>query len=412
MIARSFSQKLFSFRSQHYLACLGVLIAAAGCKEPAANTPGAPGGSNANANINAAPPYDANQDKIVLGEYGSLTGATATFGKSSDNGIQMATDEINKAGGILGKKVEVIVIDDASKTEQASSAVLKLINENKVLAVLGEVASSRSLAAAPVCQKAGVPMLSPSSTNPAVTEVGDYIFRTCFIDPFQGTVMSKFARETLRAKKAAVLTDVANDYSKGLTEFFTEDWKKNGGTIVAAQSYSEGDKDFRGQLTAIKGQNPDVIYVPGYYTEVGNIAVQARSSGLNQPLMGGDGWDSPKLFEIGRNAIEGSYFSNHYSPESKDPKVVKFVGDYKARYGETPDALAACAYDAARIMFEAIKSAGELDRAKLRDALAQTKNFNGVTGTISINDKRNAVKSAAILQVKGKATEFVKTVEP
>ena len=414
MIARSISQKAFSFRPQHYLTCLGVVLAAAGCKEPAANTPNAPGSNSGStaSSANAAPPYDANQAKIVLGEYGSLTGATATFGKSSDNGIQMATDEINKAGGILGKQVEIKVVDDASKTEQASSAVLKLINEDKVLAVLGEVASSRSLAAAPVCQKAGVPMLSPSSTNPAVTEVGDYIFRTCFIDPFQGTVMSKFARDTLKAKKAAVLTDVANDYSKGLTQFFIEDWKKNGGTIVADPKYSEGDKDFHGQLTAIKGKNPDVIYIPGYYTEVGNIAVQARSSGLKQPMLGGDGWDSPKLFEIGRNAIEGSYFSNHYSPESKDPKVVKFVGDYKARFGETPDSLAACAYDAARIMFEAIKRAGELDRAKLRDALAQTKDFDGVTGTISINDKRNAVKPAAILQVKGNGAEFVKTVEP
>ncbi|HEX8235172.1 MAG TPA: ABC transporter substrate-binding protein [Abditibacteriaceae bacterium] len=399
-------------------------VALSGCKQPSGTTSGTAGGTTgagttgtggtdtaAAANVDKAAPYQG--DEIVLGEYGSLTGSTATFGQSTHNGIMMAVDEANTKDGVLGKKIRVVTVDDAGKTEQAATAVLKLINQNKVLAVLGEVASSRSLAAAPICQKAGVPMISPTSTNPKVTQVGDYIFRTCFIDPFQGTVMARFARQNLKATKAAVLTDVANDYSKGLTEFFIEEWKRSGGEIVAEASYSEGDKDFRAQLTRIKGTNPDVIYVPGYYTEVGNIAVQARSLGIKQVMMGGDGWDSPKLFEIGKQAVQGFYFSNHYSPQSKDPRVVAFIASYKKRYNnQTPDALAAVAYDAGRIMIDAIKRAGNTDREKIRDAIATTKSFPGVTGNISIDQERNAVKPAVVLQVKGNEAVYVSTVNP
>lgn len=389
-----------------------LVTALSGCK-PAET--GSSGGNNASgtdaaANVEAAKPYTG--DKLVIGLYGSLTGSTATFGISSQNGIKMAFDEINAKGAPLGKELELVSEDDGSKTEQVPSVVLKLINQNNVLAILGEVASSRSLAAAPIAQRAKVPMVSPSSTNPKVTQVGDYIFRTCFIDPFQGTVMAKFAKTNLKAQKAAILTDVANDYSKGLTEFFTNEWKSSGGEIVATESYSEGDKDFQAQLTKIKGASPDVIYVPGYYTEVGNIAVQARRLGLNQVMMGGDGWDSPKLFEIGGKAVQGCYFSNHYSAQSKDPKVVKFVADYKKLYNEVPDALAAVAYDAAYILSDAIKRAGEPNRAKLRDALASTKNFSGVTGTISIDKDRNAIKPAVVLKVEGNEGVYVTTVKP
>ena len=324
----------------------------------------------------------------------------------------MAFDEINAKGGVLGKKLEVFTEDDGSEAKQVPGVVQKLINQNQVLVLMGEVASTRSLAAAPIAQKFKVPMVTASSTSPEVTKKGDFIFRTCFIDPFQGTVMSKFARENLKVKRVAILTDVANDYSKGLTQFFSDDWTKNGGQIVATASYSEGDKDFQSQLTKIKGSAPDVIYVPGYYTEVGNIAVQARRLGLKQPLLGGDGWDSPKLYEIGGKQIQGCYFSNHYSSQSKDPKVVKFVADYKTKYGEVPDALGAVAYDAAYIVADAIKRAGAEDRQKVRDALATTAKFPGVTGTITIDKDRNAIKPAVVLQIVGNEGKYVTTIQP
>jgi branched-chain amino acid transport system substrate-binding protein len=255
-------------------------------------------------------------------------------------------------------------------------------------------------------------MISPSSTNPDVTKKGNFIFRTCFIDPFQGTVGAKFAKENLKATKAAVLTDVKNDYSVGLAQFFKEEFTKGGGQIVAEASYSEGDKDFRAQLTTIKTKNPDVIYIPGYYTDVGNIAIQVRSLRMKQPLLGGDGWDSEKLTEIGKGAVQGSYFSSHYSPESKDQRVVKFVTAYKKKYGVTPDSLSACAYDAAKLMCDAIKRAGGTDREKIRDAIAETKDFPGVTGDITLDKDRNAVKPAVILQVQGNAFKYLTTVNP
>jgi branched-chain amino acid transport system substrate-binding protein len=391
---------------------LGLLSSAAlaltlsGCKSPESGT------AQNSASSSSSASTGVQGEEIVIGHFGSLTGNTATFGKSTDNGIKMAFEEINAKGGVLGKKLKLVTEDDASKTEQVPGVVQKLINQSNVLALLGEVASSRSLAAAPLAQEAKVPMISPSSTNPKVTEQGDYIFRTCFIDPFQGTVMAKFAKSKLKATKAAVLTDSANDYSKGLSEFFTAEWTKSGGKIVATASYIEGDKDFQSQLTKIKAANPDVIYVPGYYTEVGNIAVQARRLGIKQVLMGGDGWDSPKLFEVGKDAVQGCYFSNHYSAQSKAPKVVKFVTDYKAKYGAIPDALAAVAYDAAYIVADAITRAGEADRTKLRDALATTKDFAGVTGTISIDKDRNAVKPAVVLKVVGTEGQYVETVNP
>src|SRR5712692_5426286 len=311
-------------------------------------------------------------NEIVIGEYGSLTGTTATFGQSTDNGIKMAFDEINTAGGVLGKKLKVLVEDDQSKPEEATTAVTKLINQNHVVAMLGEVSSSRSLAAAPVCQANAVPMVSPSSTNPRVTQIGDYIFRVCFIDPFQGAVMAKFAANTLKVKKVAILVDVRNDYSVGLQTFFRENFRQLGGQIVAEQSYSEGDSDFHAQLTQIKAVNPEAIYVPGYYTEVGTIARQARELGLAVPLLGGDGWDSPKLWEIGGTALNGCYLSNHYSVDDPSPLVQKFVGDYKTRYKATPDALAALGYDAAKILADAMSRAGATGGAKVRDALAAT----------------------------------------
>src|SRR5687768_17132229 len=251
-----------------------------------------------------------NADEIVIGEYASLSGGTASFGQSSHKGTQMAVDELNASGGLLGKNVRLITEDDQSKAGEAATVARKLISRDKVIALLGEVASSKSLEAAPIAQQNKVPMISPASTNPKVTEVGDYIFRICFIDPFQGTVMSKFALSK-GWKKVAILTDVKQDYSVGLSQFFKEHFTKNGGTIVSEQSYSSGDTDFSAQLTSIRGNAPEAILASGYYTEAGLIAKQARQLGLNAPLLGGDGWDSPSLVEVAGPAMEGNFFPNH-----------------------------------------------------------------------------------------------------
>jgi branched-chain amino acid transport system substrate-binding protein len=350
--------------------------------------------------------------EILVGEYGSLTGGIATFGISTKNASEMAFDEINKKGGVLGKQIKLLVEDDQSKPEEAATAVTKLINQNHAVAMLGHVASSHSLAAAPICQSNKVPMISPSSTNPRVTQVGDYIFRVCFTDIFTGELVAKFVYDTLKAKRVAILVDVRSDYSVGLQTFFGEAFKRRGGEIVANQSYSQGDSDFRAQLTQIKATNPEAIYVPGYYTEVGTIVHQGRELGITVPFVGSDGWDSPKLWEIGGEALNGCYFSNHYSTDDPNPAVQKFVNDYKAKYGQVPDALAALAYDAARILADAMTRAGSTDGDQVRKAIASTKDFPGVTGTITINAERNAVKPAVILKVENGKYLLVETITP
>ncbi len=349
---------------------------------------------------------------IVLGEVGSMTGSEATFGTSTHNGITLAIRQINKAGGVKGKTLKVLSLDDQGKPEEAAIAITKLITQNKVTAVLGEVASSRSLAMAPIAQSHKVPMLTPSSTNPKVTEQGDYIFRVCFIDPFQGHVMAKFALDTLKIKKVAILRDIKNDYSVGLANFFAETFKKGGGEILVDQSYSAGDIDFKSQLTSIRTKKPEAIFVPGYYTEVGLIARQSKELGIKVPLLGGDGWDSPKLKEIGGVAIENSYFSNHYSEEDHSPQVVEFIKDYKAAFGEVPDGLAAMGYDAAKVLGNAMERAKTLSGSDIRDALASTKNYPGVTGKITIDNKRNAVKSAVVLKVANNGFQYQTTINP
>jgi len=352
------------------------------------------------------------EDVIKIGEFGSLTGLTATFGINTDRGIQMAVEKINQEGGLLGKKVVVIVEDDQGKPEEAATAVKKLINQDKVIAVLGEVASSRSLAAAPICQEAKIPMITPSSTNPEVTRKGDYIFRVCFIDPFQGDVMARFTYNDLKIKKVAILRDIKNDYSVGLANYFAEDYKKLGGQIVGDESYSEGDIDFRAQLTNLKSKKAEAIFVPGYYTEVGLLVRQARDLGIRIPIIGGDGWDSPKLIEIGGKALEGCYYSNHYSPDDPDPLVQSFVLEFKAKYGELPDAMAPLGYDAAMVLFEAIKRAGSLDPAKVRDEIAKTKEFSGIAGKVTIDSLRNAEKPAVIIKIENQQQKFVKWMYP
>jgi branched-chain amino acid transport system substrate-binding protein len=348
-------------------------------------------------------------DKVRIGVFMSTTGSTANFGISSVNGIKMAADEINAAGGINGKQVELLVQDDRSDASEAATIVTKFVTQDQVHAVIGEVASSRSIAAAPIAQNAKIPMLTPSSTNPEVTKKGDFIFRSCFIDPYQGAAIAQFAAKTLGAKTAAIMVDRKNDYSTGLEKVIDQTFTRFGGKIVATQSYQEGDQDFNAQLTSLKGANPEVIFVPGYYNDVGLIAKQARDKGITVPLIGGDGWDSEQLYKIGGSALNGSYFTNHYSPFDTDPKVVKFVNDYKAKYnGSTPDALAATAYDAANIMFDAIKRSKSLNGPDIRDALAATNAFPGVTGTVTFNQQRDAVKPIVMIEIKPGGTYAVK----
>ena len=349
---------------------------------------------------------------ILIGEVGSLTGAQATFGISTRNGIEMAIDEVNARGGVDGKKVSVRVYDNQSKPEEAANAVTRLIAQDGAKLILGEVASTNSLAMAPKAQAAKVPMISPASTNPKVTEVGDFIFRVCFIDPFQGLVMAKFARENLKAQKAAVLRDNKSDYSIGLAQVFTEKFKSFGGQIVAEEDYAQGDTDFRAQLTAIKSAKPDVVFVPGYYTDAGLIARQARQLGLTATLLGGDGWESEKLFELGGSAIEGSYYSNHYAVDNPAPKTQKFLTDYKKRFGSVPDSLAALGYDAAMVGLAAIDEANGTDGPAVRDAIARTKDFDGVAGKINLDAKRNAIKPAVVLKVAGGKLQYVTTIAP
>ena len=320
----------------------------------------------------------------------------------------MAADEINAAGGINGKQVELLIQDDRSDASEAATIVTKFVTQDQVHAILGEVASSRSIAAAPIAQNAKIPMLTPSSTNPEVTKKGDFIFRSCFIDPVQGAAIAQFAAKTLNAKTAAIMVDRKNDYSTGLEKVINETFTRLGGKMVATQSYQEGDQDFNAQLTSLKGANPEVIFIPGYYNDVGLIAKQARDKGITVPLIGGDGWDSTQLYAIGGTALNGSYFTNHYSPYDEAPNVKKFVTDYKARFGSLPDALAATAYDAAKIMFDAIKRSSSLEGPAIRDALAATKDFPGVTGTVTFNKDRDAVKPIVMIEIKDGGTYAVK----
>jgi len=357
-------------------------------------------------------------DVIKVGEFASLTGKEATFGVSSHEGTLLAVEELNAAGGVLGKKIELLTEDDLSKAGEAATVVNKLISRDGVVAILGEVASSRSLEAAPICQLNKIPMISPSSTNPKMTETGDFIFRVCFIDPFQGTVMANFALKTLKAKKLAVFTDVKSDYSKGLAKYFKEGLAAGGGQVVAELDFNGGDKDFKAQLTAIKAANPDAVFVPGYYTDAALICIQAKQLGLNVPLFGGDGWESEDLIKIGKEAVEGNYFSTHYHPDVSSPRSKAFVESYKKRFKNTdgtpkaPDAMAALGYDSAVILAEAIKRAGTTDGQKVRDALAAIKDLDGVTGKTTINEKRDATKPAVILLVKDGQFKYVETISP
>ncbi|HEX8523929.1 MAG TPA: ABC transporter substrate-binding protein [Tepidisphaeraceae bacterium] len=375
------------------LAAAFLILLVAGCKE---------GSSTSN-----QPAVSTNE--ILIGEYGSMTGATATFGTSSHEGLLLALDEINGSGGVLGKQIRVISEDDQSKADEAVNAVQKLINRDRVVAVVGEVASKRSLAAGNVCEKYQIPMVSPASTNPDVTKGKKWVFRTCFTDDFQGTVNGEFAAKR-GWKKVAILTDVNNDYSKGLGKYFRQAYEKVG-QLVADESYREGDKDFKAQLTKIKAANPDAVFVPGYYTDIGLILRQARELGLTMPVFGGDGWDSPDTLALGPVA-DGCFYTDHYSPEDPSPQVQNFISAYQKKFNKVPDAMAILGYDAMRVVADAIKRAGKAEPAAIRDALEQTKDFPGASGSITIDQGHNARKPIKVLEIRGGKTKLTDSILP
>jgi branched-chain amino acid transport system substrate-binding protein len=348
-----------------------------------------------------------------VGVYGALTGSEAAFGTSTVNGVRMAADEINAAGGINGRKIKLFIEDDQGRAEEAASVVTKLITSDNVLGLIGENSSNQSLAAAPTAQQYGVPMISPSSTNPAVTQKGNFIFRVCFTDPYQGKALATFVRQNLDATTAATLLDKKNDYSVGLAEFFKKEFEALGGKVIAEQSYTGGDTEFRPQLTAIRNAKPQVLFLPGFYTDVGQIAIQARDLGMNLPLVGGDGWDSPAVIEIGGKSIENSYFSDHYFVNETRPAVQKFVAEYKRRFGgKNPEATAALGYDALRIFAEAMKRAGSDDRKKIRDEIAATHAFQGISGYIEMGPDRNPIKPVAMIKIENGQMQFAGWIKP
>ena len=360
----------------------------------------------------AAASHDPGVGPIVIGQFGSMTGSEATFGQSTDKGVRLAIDERNAMGGIKGRPIELVTLDDAGKSQEAGTAVTRLITEHHVLAILGEVASSLSKAGGAVSQAYRVPMISPSSTNESVTQIGTMISRVCFVDAFQGYVVAKFARDNLHANRIGILYDQQQAYSKGLAVAFDNAFRALGGQITTRQAYTGGDVDLSAQLQSLKDTQPEAIFLPGYYTDAGNISRQARKLGITVPLLGGDGWDSEKLTEIGGDAIEGSYYSNHYSFEETRPAVQQFVHKFQQRFGTVPDGLAALGYDAALVLFDAMERAKSLDGPDLAAAIAETKNFPAVTGTITLDKNRDPVKSAVVLEVVHGKPHYVATILP
>lgn len=351
---------------------------------------------------------------IVVGSVFPTSGGIATFGQSSVEGVELAFKQVNEAGGLLGgKQLKLINEDNQSKAEETPTAFQKLIQQDKVIAILGSVASSHSLAGAPIAQAARIPMISPTSTNPKVTvEGGDFIFRACFIDPFQGLVMAKFASEELGAKTAAMIVENESDYAKGLAEFFKEAFVAAGGTVLLEEFFSEKDTDFTPILTKVKAANPDVVFVPSYYNTVGPIMKQAKEVvGIDATFLGGDGWDSEDLFKLAGDAANGGFFSNHYSPDVDSPQVKDFIAAYQAAYGKTPDALAALAYDAAWLLIEAIKAANSTTGTAIRDSLKGL-SFTGVSGNIVFDENRNPIKSAVVIEIKDGKQVYKTTVNP
>ncbi len=357
------------------------------------------------------------ENVIKIGLIAPLTGDVKTFGESTKNGFLLAIEEVNAQGGINGKQIKTFIQDDKNDPTEAQNAGSKLINQDGVKLLIGSVSSKCSIPLAQTCQDASAVMITPTSTNPKVTvrddgSRKDFIFRACFIDPFQGRVAAKFALENLKAKTTAILYDVGNDYVKGLAEFYRDNFIQGGGEVVVYESYQKDDTDFSALLTKVKQANPDILYIPDYYNKVGLIAKQARQLGIKSVLMGGDGWDSPEMLKIAGDAIVGGYFTNHYSPDDPRPEVQEWVKKYLAKYGSSPDALATLGYDATCLLLEAIKRANSDNPVKVKEALQGIKDFKSVSGNISLDEQGNPIKNAVILKYTKTGQEYVATVNP
>jgi branched-chain amino acid transport system substrate-binding protein len=351
-------------------------------------------------------------DGIVVGEFGSMSGSEATFGQLTHNGVALAIEQANAGGGVRGKKLVLRAYDDQGRAQEAGTAVTRLITGEKAVAIIGENASSLSIAGGRVAQQYRVPMISPSSTHPSVTQVGDMIFRVCFIDSFQGYAVARFAREHLKLERVAVIYDQAQPYSIGLRDDFRRELAARGGRVATEEAYTAGDQDFSAQLGNIRDSDAEAIFVPGYYTDAANLLIQARKLGIQLPFLGGDGWESPQLAAIAREAAEGSYFTAHYAPEDPRPEVRRFVAEYRTKYGSLPDSTAALGYDAARLLVDAMRRAASLDGPTLAAAIAATTDFQGVTGVFSIDAQRNARKQAVVLTMKDGRPVLVTAIPP
>jgi len=353
---------------------------------------------------------------IKIGLVTPLSGDVKTFGESVRNSFLIAVEEANAKGGVAGMKITWVIQDDKNDATEAANVANLLVNQHRVKAIVGSVTSKATIPVSDIIQAGKVPTISPTATNPKVTVADgkrkEYMFRACFIDPFQGAVLAKFAQDTLKKKNAAVLYDASNDYSKGIAEVFRDAFRKQGGAVAAFESYGKDDVDFSALLTKVKASGADVLFLPDYYNKVGLIAKQAQEKGLKIQLIGPDGWDSPDLVKIAGGAIEGGYFSNHYSPDDKRPEVVAWVKKYKDRHGQVPDALGTLAYDATNMLLEAIRKAGSDDPKKIREALASMKDFRAVSGKSTMDRNGDCIKSAAILKIEGGKQKFVKMVNP
>ena len=382
---------------------LAASVALAGCGTDSSNDNSDSGGSDGGT--------------IKIGANLELSGGVASYGQSILEGLELAIEEINEEG-IDGKKLELVKKDNKSDGPEATSVALNLLTQEKVVASVGAATSGNTIAQVEIANNNQIPIISPSGTNPDITfkdgKLNEFAFRTSFIDPFQGTVAANFASQEVKATKAAVYIDSSNDYSKGLAAAFIEQFESNGGTIVAQEAYQTKDTDFRSTLTSLKSAEPDFIFLPGYYEEVGLIIKQAREAGLNVPIMGGDGWDSPTLVDIaGPEALNNTFITNHYSSGDPDPKIKDFVKAFKEKYSnKSPDAFNALGYDTGYFLADAIKRAGSTDPVKIKDALASTNGLELITGTFTLDDKHNPVKSATILEYVNGEQQFKTKIDP
>jgi branched-chain amino acid transport system substrate-binding protein len=358
---------------------------------------------------------DANEIKI--GVDAELTGNVANYGKQALNGIQLAIKEANANGGVNGKQIKLVIADNKSEASEATNAMTKLITEDKVVAVLGPIVSSNVLSALQVAEDNKIPLLTPTGTNEKITandgKVHPYVFRSCFIDPLQGKIMANFASNTLKVKNAVIFIDNSSDYSKSLAESFETLFTKNGGTIVGKEAFLQKDQDFKSTLTKIKAMNPEVIFLPAYYEEVGKIVKQAREMGINCPIIGTDGWDDPKVVDFaGAQALNNTFFSDHYSSQDTDPRVVKFIEAYKKEYNAEPSVMGALGYDAGLLLIDAIKRAGSAEPEKIRQALQETKDLQLTTSLVTIDANHNPIKSAVIIEMKDGKQTFKEKINP